>query len=1054
MTKTKVKMKMCLRAASFSKRMMLFALLLLPVSMFAQNINVSGIVSDQNNEPVIGASIVVKGASGVGTVTNVDGNYSISVKPDDVLIYSYIGMISQEIAVDGRTSINVILRSDDVELEAVVVVGYGSQKKKLVTGATTQVRGDDIKKLSTVNVLGAMQSQTPGVSIIKNDGLPGAGYKVNIRGLGTTGNSTPLYIVDGMQMGDINSINPSDIESIDVLKDAASAAIYGAKAANGVILVTTKHGKVGKPQITFDSYYGVQNVYRMPQMLNAQQYIAIMEEARLNDGNTTPWNFEALIPDYAKIKDGSWKGTNWMEEARVKNAPIQDYAIGITGGTEQSIYALSFSYTSQDAVFGRNAAPKYNRFTARTNTEYTLIKKGNLDIVKFGENISYSRTGNSGSFANGDIWYNDMRPLLARFPVLPMTNSKGDTHFAIDWDNRQGNPVVGLEKRAENESKGHALNANMYLTIQPIKNLILKSSYNYSMWAGASHSFAPLHHLSTTDVSAGVEVVSQSMYEGSSMTWENTANYNFTLKGVHNISTLVGQSIEMSGNSADLSATNANPIFHDLLHAYIGNTPTIADGNIERAAMSGLPGGQGRFASVFGRVNYDYANKYMATVVMRADGSSNFAPGHRWGYFPSVSAGWVISEEQFLNSTRGVIDFLKLRASWGQNGNHAIPNYQYLSTIASNASYAFGNDKNVTAPGSYPDILPNENITWETSEQLDLGFDARLINSRLSLAFDYYIKTTRDWLVDAPQLASYGTGAPYINGGDVENKGVELGLGWTDHIGEFQYGANVSFAYNKNVVTKLANSEGVIHGDGDALFTNCGESYRAQVGLPAGFFYGYQSAGIFQSQDEVDNYRGAKLAGTQEGDVIWVDRNKDGVIDEKDMGMIGDPHPDVNLGVGLNAAYKGFDFSVALTGAFGHQIYQSLRGWSDLPTDNFTTDIFDRWHGAGTSNRYPRLTYTVHTNRRFVSDLYVQDGDYMRIQNVTLGYDFKRLLPNVSIIGQARVYVSVQNLYTFTNYTGMDPEVGFGHNKSWMSGIDVGYFPSPRTCIFGVNFKF
>ena len=349
--------------------------------------------------------------------------------------------------------------------------------------------------------------------------------------------------------------------------------------------------------------------------------------------------------------------------------------------------------------------------------------------------------------------------------------------------------------------------------------------------------------------------------------------------------------------------------------------------------------------------------------------------------------------------------------------------------------------------------MPNKDLSWETSEQIDLGIDARFLNSRLGFTFDYYVKTTKDWLVRAPQLASYGTGAPFINGGDVENKGVEVALTWNDNISEFNYGANINFSYNKNKVTKLANAEGIIHGSSDALFQGSTECYRAQVGYPIGYFYGYSSAGVFQSQEEVDNYKGAKLPGAREGDVIWVDRDNNGVIDKNDQGMIGDPHPDCRLGVGLTASYKGLDLSLTMSGVFGNQILKSYRSWSDSPKDNHTSEIFGRWHGAGTSNHLPRLSSNAHTNWTYVSDIYMEDGDYLRMQNITIGYDFKKLFPGMPL-QQARLYVTAQNLFTITGYSGMDPEIGYGHSSSWASGIDCGFYPSPRTYMVGVNLKF
>lgn len=1026
-----------------------FLLLFVCMSAMAQtNHKISGtVVAAKDGETLIGVNILQKGTTN-GTVTDLDGNFTLSLPVPCELSVTSVGYIGKVVKVTSpNTSLRIVLEEDSKLLDEVVVVGYGVQKKKLVTGATIQVKGEDVSKLNTVSVLGALQSQTPGVDITQSSGMPGEKFKVVIRGLGTVGDASPLYIIDGSAGGDINNLNPADIESIDVLKDAASAAIYGSRAANGVILVTTKQGRIGKPQITFDGYYGIQNVYRMADVLNAQEYATIMNETRLNDGLST-YDFAKEVPDWAKIQNGTWKGTNWLDEGRNENAPIQNYALNISGGTEQTIYSAGFAYTSQEGILGKPVQPNYERYTTRFNSEHILYKKGKRDVIKIGENLTYSYVENNG-IAIGDMWYNDVRGFLNTTPFLPNYDDKGDFHYAIPWDIRAPNPIALMTTRANSLSKEHNLKANLYLTIQPIEGLVLKSNLGYTLNTGSYRSYTPKYELSSVVLNT-LESVSQSMWLGTSLTWENTASYSFSI-GKHNINALIGQSIEKNGMGESLSGSNGNPIFHDFKHAYLDNAPLLSINSA--TSMSGSPWGKSALASFFGRINYDYANRYMATVVLRADGSSVFARGHRWGYYPSVSAGWLISEEPFMESTKSIIDFLKIRGSWGQNGNQNIAPFQYLSTISNSASYVFGGDKNAVVLGSFPDILPNKNLNWETSEQINLGIDARFLNNRLGFTFDYYIKTTKDWLVRAPQLASYGTGAPFINGGDVENKGVEMALNWNDNISEFKYGANVNFSYNKNQVTKLANSEGIIHGSSDALFQGSTECYRAQVGYPIGYFYGYSTAGVFQTQEEVDNYKGAKLANARAGDVIWVDRDKNGIINKEDQGMIGNPHPDFRLGVGLTASYKGLDLSLTMSGVFGNQILKSYRSWSDSPKDNHTSDILGRWHGVGTSNRLPRLTSNAHTNWTYVSDLYMEDGDYLRMQNITLGYDFKKLFPAMPL-QQARVYVTAQNLFTITSYSGMDPEVGYGHSSDWASGIDCGFYPSPRTYMVGVNLKF
>lgn len=1036
-------------ALAFGRVLSLFVLMLTCVIQVnaQKTVPVRGtVVSADDGEPLVGVSVQQEGST-VGAVTDIDGNFTLQTAIPAKLKFSYVGFQTATVKVSDTSPVRLSLQIDAHSLDEVMVVGYGIQKKKLITGATVQVKGDDIAKLNTVNALGALQSQTPGVDIISSSGMPGEGFKVTIRGLGTTGSSSPLYIIDGVTGGDINAINPGDIESIDVLKDAASAAIYGSRAANGVILVTTKQGRMGKTQVSYDGYVGWQNVYRQPDLLNAQEFATIMTEARYMDG-LPDFDYASLVPDWDKIKSGEWKGTNWMDEARNKNAIVTNHSLNIIGGSDMSTYSIGLSYTKQDGIIGKPVAPNYERYNARVNSDHTLIKAGKLNVLKLGENITYSYIERSG-ISIGDMWGNDVRNLLHSSPFLPNLDENGNYHYAIPWESREANPIGLMDYGSgHNRSKEHWLMANVYAQLEPIKGLRIKTNFGYQLSASTSRSFIPVYKLASNTFTTE-NLVSQGSSTGTSLLWENTVNYNTKL-GKHSIDALLGQSIEKSGMGESINGSNYNSIFSDFKHAYLDNTPVVTG----RTQLSGAPWGDSKLASFFGRVNYDYDGKYMASAVLRADGSSNFASDHRWGYFPSVSAGWIITEEPWMKKTSRWMDYLKLRASWGQNGNQDIPAFQYLSTISfSGSDYTFGPDKSVLVKGAYPDILANEDLTWETSEQLDLGIDARFLDNRLGLTFDYYVKTTKDWLVEAPILDSYGTGAPYINGGDVRNSGFELALSWNDEKGGLRYGVNWNMAYNKNKVTRIANSEGIIHGASNILSNGTTEIYRAQVGYPIGYFYGYSTAGVFQTEEEIAAYKGAKLDGTRPGDVIWVDRNNDGVIDERDEGMIGNPHPDVTMGLGLNAAYKGFDISATLHGAFGQQIMKSYRSFVDYARQNYTSDIFGRWHGPGTSNRLPRLTTGTSPNWQFVSDLYMENGDYVRMQNLTVGYDFKQLFKNMPL-QQLRLYFTAENLFTITGYSGMDPEVGYGGYESWVTGVDIGSYPSARTYIVGVNIKF
>ena len=1041
------------------------------LSLNAQNITVKGTITDgSNGDPVPFASVVVKG-TGEWTTSNAEGHYTVNAPASGTLSVESLGYLSVEVAVGGNTNVDITLYPDLDQLSEAVVIGYGVQQKKLLTGSTVQVKGNDLTKLSTTSVLGALQSQSPGVSITQSSGQPGEGFKVNIRGMGTIGDSEPLYVIDGVAGGSLNALNPADIESIDVLKDAASAAIYGARAANGVILVTTRQGKEGRAVASYDGYYGWQFISKMPNLVNAQQYMEALDLMNKNEGIALI-DWANVLPSklYQSIKNGTWTGTNWMEEAYNKAAPTQNHAINVTGGTADHKYSIGLSYTQQEGLLGYNKIDPVNanfkRYTFRVNTDNVVIKNGDLNILRIGETMNFNHNTNSGIADDVDIYWNSVHNIIRATPLLPAYtyDEQGNVTGFYDQAARQAdgwnfdsstssaNPLAydALTSRGLNESSNYTLQASAFAELQPIKNLKFKTQFGYLMSASASRSYNTIYHINAK-VFNDNDTVSQSTSLSQRFTWENTVSYAFSIKDRHNFDIVAGQSIEKWGMGVKVGGKGTNSIFpNDWSRAYLSNTkPT----QMPEISVSGAPRSQGALASFFGRVNYNYDNKYMFSATVRADGSSNFARGHRWGIFPSASAGWVISSEPWMAEAKDWLSFLKVRASWGQNGNASIDNFQYLSTIvlSEDASYAFDSET-AFATGAIGDVLANPDVSWETSEQLDLGIDARFFNSRLGVSIDGYIKDTRDWLVQAPIASVYGLNAPFINGGDIRNAGIELAIDWSKNTGDFTYGISANGAFNKNVVTRIANAEGIIHGAPDILSEGTLEMYRAQVGYPIGYFYGFKTAGVFQNQAQIDA-TAAKYDDVVPGDLIFVDTNNDGVISDDDRTMIGDPNPDFTAGLNFWMAYKGFDFSISGYGAFGQQIAKSYRSFADSQRDNFTTDVFDTWQGEGTSNRLPRLTKGSNRNWVNISDIYIENGDYFKVSNVTIGYDFRRLL-NIKNISKCRLYVSAQNLLTITGYSGMDPEMGKGTEHDWVSGIDVGFYPSARTFLIGVNIQF
>jgi TonB-dependent starch-binding outer membrane protein SusC len=1002
---------------------------------YAQTSKVSGVVSGQkSNAPLAGASVTVKG-TGKSVLTDETGRFTLDAGANDVLVVSFAGRVTKEIKVSNASQFSIELAEDIGRLEEVVVIGYGTQKKKLLTGANLQVKGEDIAKQSTTNALQGLQGQAPGVQITTYSGQPGSGMNVVIRGKGTIGNSSPLYVVDGVNTGDISYLNPADIESIDVLKDAASAAIYGSQAANGVVLVTTKQGKNGQSaRVTLDGFYGWQNAPEKAQLLDAKQYATIMNEAAVNSGKNPYFTNEQInnLP----------VNTNWLDQMFVKNAPTQNYVLGVQGGNNGSVYSLSMGYTGQVGIVGGKDLSNYERYSFRINSEHSLYQK----IIKIGQHLTFTDQKNNG-IGVGGIYGNTLRGAFGVSPFVPMYGSDGSFYDNSNstWNNGEANPYAQMYYSNQNRNNNQRLFGDVYLLVEPIKGLRFRSSLGLNYGYNEGRSFQPIYKLSIYAFNNNT-VASQAMGRGRSLQFDNLLSYSFSLKGAHNFDVMAGTTSIKSVGSG-IFGSNRDLVFPDLQHAWLSNATNKDGTNIN---LNGSPYEEA-LLSYYGRLQYNYKEKFLLNATLRADGSSKFAPGHRWGYFPSVSAGWVVTKEQFMDNNQW-LSFFKLRASWGQVGNQSIAGYQYLSPISFNyTNYTFGNQEGMLTPGAFPSRLGNPDITWETSEQTNIGFDAT-IQGKLNINVDYYIKDTKDWLLVAPVLATAGADAPFINGGDVRNSGVELGISYRSSIGKFNYTVGINGAYNKNRIGNIPTLDNVIHGNTNSLYNNSGEFYRAQNGMPVGFFWGLKTDGVFQTEAEVNahNKNGSKIQpAAQPGDVRYVDLNSDGVINDNDRTLIGDPNPDFTFGFNLAADYKGFDISVLASGVAGNELVQSWRNHSDAKA-NYTAAILDRWHGPGSSNRIPRVTEDNRNWTQF-SDLYIHKGDFLRINNITIGYDFSKLAKK-SYLSKVRIYAAALNLYTFTKYNGMDPEIGYGEGFS--SGVDLGFYPRPKTFMIGANIKF
>jgi TonB-linked SusC/RagA family outer membrane protein len=828
--------------------------------------------------------------------------------------------------------------------------------------------------------------------------------------MGTIGDSSPLYVIDGVAGGSLDGINPNDIESIDILKDAASAAIYGSRAANGVILVTTRQGKEGKIEITYNGAIGWSNVYKRPQLLNAQEYMTIFNEYNFNS-NGTMLDWTGYVPNSITIPDieergkidilgrvlNGWQGTDWWDAFVNKNAVQHNHSVTLTGGSDRSKFMMSYTYTGNEGIMGADKASYYKRHTIRMNSEHVLLKAKDFDVITIGENMSIGYSKNHDLAEDGMYW-SYIHSLLQTNPMMPIYADNGEIYkyqdyrgnltygegwnpsmFYNPWENLT---TGGWNSMAESRSLG--VGATAFMVVQPIKGLRWRSQFNYNWNSGAYRNYneprAPGDGASISNRYS----VSQNSWFGSSWSIENTITYDLPVFSGHKISAMVGQSFQSSAFGVNIGGSKSVDWGKQLAtlkgwdSAYLNNIELTED-NYANASITGNPNDEEYLSSWFGRISWDWNETYMATATLRYDGSSIFADGHRWGAFPSFSAGWVVTNEKFMEKTKSWLDFFKIRASWGQNGNNRIAKYQYLATIAlsSNAGYNF-RDPNAPSvfgtpvTGAYANIVPNPELTWETSEQWDLGFDARLLSNRLGINFDWYVKKTKDWLVGGAMVGIMGTNPAMINGGDIKNTGVEVALTWNDKIGkDFRYNVGVNFAYNKNKVTRIDNENHYIAGNGNLLSQGTDYVSRVEEGYPVGYFYGMSYSGIFQNQDQIDEYNRKSLelhpeldkptyVDAQPGDCIWDDWNGDGVIVGKGEGagtdkhMIGDPNPDVTLGINLGCTWKGLDFSVNGAGAFGHQIMRSYRSYGDDPDENYDTTIFNRWHGEGTSNDMPQ----------------------------------------------------------------------------------------------------
>lgn len=1027
---------------------------------FAQKQAITGLVtSAEDGTPLPFASVVIKGTT-IGTSTDFDGKFSLEASGEDVLVFSLIGFTSQEILVGDKTEINVILDTETTGLDEVVVIGYGVQKKSVVTASISSVDAEDLEKSTPSRIENVLKGKVSGVQITQSSGQPGADSKVRIRGIGTINNSDPLYIVDGMAVdGGINYLNPSDIESVEVLKDAASSAIYGARGANGVILVTTKSGSQGKATISYDFSYGFQNPWTKKAVLNAEEYMVIMNEMQLNDGNSAIYSSDQIA--------NAGTGTDWQDETFNYDAPVQNHQISISGGNDRSNYFVSFGYFNQEGIVGGNFnKSNFERYSLRLNNTYDVLKEERqwFKNLKVGINAGYTRIKSTGIETNSEfgsvlgsalafdpsvsVYATDPDAVLASQPTA--VKDKNGRVFSLPPSGFQeiANPVAMLNAPDNAEDNSDKIVATLWAELEIIQDLKFKSSYGIDLAFWGTDGYRFPYYLTSQGKNFSRSSVWSSMNRGYNWQIENTLHYTKTINEKHNFSALLGQS------SKEYTYRNLSGTDFDLLEE--NPTKAVIDYATADEDDSILSGGTGGYtsktlASYFGRIDYNFDEKYMFQATVRRDGSSNFGPNNKWATFPSFSVGWNVTNESFMDGLPEWIDYFKVRASWGRNGNENIDAFSYTSLMDGGTNYYFGSGDNSTLQyGTNASRIANPDVKWEESEQIDVGFDLRLLNHALTIGFDYFKKDTEGMLIAQPIPGYVGKGAPIANAGDMENKGIEFEITWKDNIGDFNYSVSAQASYIKNELIDMGNDSG------EAIYESNGTSgigsyVKGQNGEVFPFFYGFKTNGLIQNETEAAQYNNTYGESAMPGDVRFVDFNNDGIINDDDRTKIGKGMADWTFGLNISADWKNFDFNAFFQGSYGNDIYDFSQR-ADIPSMNRPAWILDRWRGEGTSNSIPRVTSEDPNGNARSSDLYVKDGSYIRLKTIQLGYTIPSSIISKKIIDRFRLYVAAENLFTLTDYEGFEPEVASGGYTT--IGVDKGVYPQSRTITFGANITF
>jgi TonB-dependent starch-binding outer membrane protein SusC len=1002
------------------------------IQLSAQGTFSGSVTANESGEPLIGASILEKGTT-KGTITDDNGAFSYqSTQRTIVLVVSYTGYKTIEVTAQSGTNVDVKLSEDASIIGEVVVIGYGNQLRSKITGAVGTISSDEITELPVLRIEQSLQGRVAGVVVSQNSGSPGSALTVRVRGTGTINNSDPLYIVDGIPVEGLDFLNPADVESINLLKDASAAAIYGARGANGVVLITTKQGKLNqKGTISYENYFGMQSTWKLPRLLSASQYATLSNEAHVAAG-------VAPLPEFTNPA-ALGAGTDWVG-AIFNDAPMSNHQLTVQGGSEKSTYTLTGNVFNQQGIVGGEKSA-FERYTVRAN--------GNQQVRKWltvGTSVGLTSLTRNGLPENNEFTTPLIRALNMD-PLTPIRKTDGTYAYSSYSDTDIVNPLNAIEQTYDQWHSDRIV-GNVYGSFAITPSLTFKSTYSLDMTFAKQRIFFPQFDLSYDpelgDAPAGEKKLVNSVVVNnniwSNKQWENLLTWQKKIGKNHELN-ILGGTTRLEGRHTYDGGANTNLPSNRWEDAYISNT---IDPIASQSSYSGLD--ESALLSYFTRVNYDFASKYVFSATMRADGSSRFGANNRYGYFPSVSGAWVISREDFYKSK--MLTFLKLRASWGVNGNDKIGNYSYTTIVNSGQNYTFGPGQNITN-GSVPLTSANPDLKWETITQSDLGLDAEFYDGKLSFTGDVYLKNTTGMLFAAPIPLTAGTEAPIRNVASVVNKGLELALNYRNMEKKFKYSFGGNIAFVQNEVTGLGEGGEPVFGG--RVQQNNSDVTKTDIGLPIGSFYGYQTDGIFQNQSEIEAAAYQNEA-TAPGDIRFKDLNADGVIDVLDQTVIGNPSPDFTYAGTFDFAYAGFDFSGFIQGSQGNDIYNATVRY-DFTYVNRPIYALERWTGEGTSTFEPRVNLKDPNQNARVSDRFVEDGSYVRLKNLQIGYNLPKSVQTKLHLSKFRIYASVQNLYTITKYSGMDPEIG-AYGGALNMGIDRGFYPQSRVYLSGIQLTF